>query len=504
MSQDYPPDAAPAAVVHGSFIVDDVDLSGRPFRRRCPAVSRRTVVAVAALCAAALFFVGLTVGVVVRLVARAHGFPEIDGAAVLRRTSDLLASAGGAPPVSDEALGAQAEFILEALDSQTSFVSAAHRVEFNSTRVVGTPELSLGGGQGAPLVYGRDFGVVGGSRGARLNAATLWSAAGCAEADWERLPQGSLVLSALGSVCTLHRIAELAARGKAVGVVVYDDAGEGLPVTASVDTEFPVFTATRRAAGRIAASGAVSLSLQTTTQLHSQANVLASTRYGSTDSVIVVGAHLGMGANDNACGAASVLELAVRMQRTGLHRKLRNRVVFAWWAGDREEFAGASAFLRGMDEAERSRVAAYIDVDTIGSPNWVHFVSDSSAAPEPLRAGCSVIEDALSKYFAARSLPTYPFVMDKDSDYSPFLQHGVPSGGLYAGSIERKTHTQQQETGGEQGEPYDPCFHKSCDTIRNVGVKGLAQKVNALAEAIENLGRKDNLASILGRKPIKD
>ncbi len=64
-------------------------------------------------------------------------------------------------------------------------------------------------------------------------------------------------------------------------------------------------------------------------------NVVAETRRGNPDNVVMVGAHLdsvfeGPGINDNGSGSATLLEMAVLMGKAHPLNKVR----FAWWGAE--------------------------------------------------------------------------------------------------------------------------------------------------------------------------
>ncbi|WP_198412038.1 M20/M25/M40 family metallo-hydrolase [Cryobacterium sp. Hz9] len=66
-------------------------------------------------------------------------------------------------------------------------------------------------------------------------------------------------------------------------------------------------------------------------------NIIADTRTGNKDKVIVVGAHLdsvlaGPGINDNGSGTATILETAIQMKK--LKIQPRQQVRFAFWGAE--------------------------------------------------------------------------------------------------------------------------------------------------------------------------
>jgi Zn-dependent M28 family amino/carboxypeptidase len=70
------------------------------------------------------------------------------------------------------------------------------------------------------------------------------------------------------------------------------------------------------------------------------------------------------------------------------------------------------------------------------------------------------------------------------SDDAPFSQKGIPTVGLYTGAGGLKSETQASFFGGAADQPYDPCYHRSCDTIENINRDVLEQNTHALVRAL--------------------
>ena len=174
-------------------------------------------------------------------------------------------------------------------------------------------------------------------------------------------------------------------------------------------------------------------------------NVIAETRGGDPNSVIVVGAHLdsvgtGPGINDNGSGSAGILELARKLQAF----KLQHKVRFVWFSAEESGLLGSEAYVASLPAAERAKIKAMLNFDMIGSPNFVRFVydgdlSDSEPPPGGAPAGSAEIEALFLDYFASQGLPTEPTAFDGRSDYGPFIAAGIPAGGLFTGAEEIKT-----------------------------------------------------------------
>ena len=216
-------------------------------------------------------------------------------------------------------------------------------------------------------------------------------------------------------------------------------------------------------------------------------NILADAE-GSADHTIVVGGHLdsvqkGPGINDNGSGVAAVLETARWMKETGI--KPANRVRFAFWGAEEDDLDGSRHYVDGLSGAEVRRTAVYLNVDMAASPNGVRSFHDGDgsdfgdAGPD----GSKMIEDAFFRYFQENSLPAESTVFDGGSDYDPFVKAGIPSGGLFSGDVESKTKAQVQAYGGVAGDDLDSCYHKACDTIKNINPELLKEMSGALAYA---------------------
>ena len=93
------------------------------------------------------------------------------------------------------------------------------------------------------------------------------------------------------------------------------------------------------------------------------------------------------------------------------------------------------------------------------------------------------------RYFASQGLQTEPTPFDGRSDYGPFLDVGVPAGGLFSGAENVKTPEQAAVYGGTAGEPYDSCYHQACDDINNLSSKALFELGDGVAHATLTLAK---------------
>jgi Zn-dependent M28 family amino/carboxypeptidase len=58
-----------------------------------------------------------------------------------------------------------------------------------------------------------------------------------------------------------------------------------------------------------------------------------------------------------------------------LSYKPTNKLVFAWWGGKEADNAGIKYYLDSSSQAQMTNTAAYINLDIIGSQNFVPYAS---------------------------------------------------------------------------------------------------------------------------------
>ena len=159
---------------------------------------------------------------------------------------------------------------------------------------------------------------------------------------------------------------------------------------------------------------------------------------------------------------------------------------------------GSEAYMASLPQAERDKIAAMLNFDMVGSPNFVRFVydgdlSDSEPPEGGAPAGSAEIERLFLDYFESQGLATEPTAFDGRSDYGPFIFAGIPAGGLFTGAEEIKTPEQAAIYGGVAGQPYDPCYHLGCDDLGNLNNVALDQMSDAAAHATITLAQEKRL-----------
>ncbi len=212
-------------------------------------------------------------------------------------------------------------------------------------------------------------------------------------------------------------------------------------------------------------------------------NLIADWPGGDASQVVMAGSHLdsvtsGAGINDNGSGSAAVLETALAVARSGYQPTKHLR--FAWWGAEELGLVGSKAYVNSLATADRSRISGYLNFDMIGSPNPGYFVYDDDPA----------IEKTFKDYFTGLGISTeIETEGDGRSDHAPFKNAGVPVGGLFSGADYRKTSAQAAKWGGTAGQPFDRCYHSSCDTTANINDTALNRNSDAVAYAVWELSR---------------
>jgi len=306
-------------------------------------------------------------------------------------------------------------------------------------------------------------------------ASTLAPGAlGCAPTDFTAANAGTLVLISRGA-CSFAQKANNALAAGATGAVIYNNATGPLNGTLSdaFTADFPVVGVTQALGQELVSlvPGGLRLQLATATRRGpaTTSNVIAETKGGNPDNVVMIGGHLdsvnaGPGINDNCSGAGAVLEIAQQMAKV----KPTNKVRFALWGAEESGLVGATEYVESLSADELAQIALYLNFDMVASPNFVRFVydgDDSVGDGNVGPAGSDVIEDAFTGYFASQGLASDPTDFSGRSDYGPFIAAGVPSGGLFTGAEGLKTPAQAGIYGGVAGQAYDPCYHQACDSL---------------------------------------
>ncbi|SOX51952.1 peptidase M28 [Mycobacterium ahvazicum] len=323
---------------------------------------------------------------------------------------------------------------------------------------------------------------------------------GCAAGDYPAtLPAGAIAVVDDARCSVVDKQNSARAKGAAAVIVVSTATGEGAPptlFTAGYYKQLTMPVAVVSSYGGSALSHAtapVRLVLDAENVKITSRNVLAQTKTGSTNDVIMVGAHLdgprsGAGINDNGSGVAAVLETALQL---GPLAPVNNAVRFVFWGADEDGLNGVMDYVFGLDDQQLNDIAMYLDFNLLGSPNAGFFTDDGDQSGPPgqgiasadVPEGSAGIERTLSGYLNLAGKRPADMPLGPRTDYHPFMIAGVPIGGMSTGASQLKSPVQARLWGGRAGVGYDPNFQTPRDTIDNINREALAVMGSGVAYA---------------------
>lgn len=322
---------------------------------------------------------------------------------------------------------------------------------------------------------------------------------GCAVGDYGPANVGTVVVVVRGT-CPFGQKATSAAAAGAAAIVIYNNIPGALAGTFgnTFTADFGGVGVSQALGQQLVAQIPAGLTLRVHTDtfrgMATTENIFAESRWGNPNNVVMAGAHLdsvpeGPGINDNGSGSGALLEIAEHMRRV----YPKNKVRFALWGAEEANLVGSTYYVANLPQAERDKIALYLNFDMIGSTNYVRFVYDGDNSAFPPGTGSAVgppgsgaIEALFHDYFASQGLASAETPFSGRSDYGPFIAAGVdiPSGGLFTGAELIKTEAEAAVYGGTAGQAYDPCYHQACDTINNVSRKAIDEMSDAVAHAL--------------------
>ncbi len=319
------------------------------------------------------------------------------------------------------------------------------------------------------------------------------STSGCEASDYPAETDGAIALIQRGTCGFTQKLALAEAQG-AVGVILFNEGNTtgrmnalfragptdmGIPAVLSsfaVGEElWNAYEPNQNPTVHLATNGVLTP--------HFYPQVIAETKRGNPNHVVMAGAHLdsvqpGPGINDDGSGTSWQLELAEQLGKAGTPP--RNKIRFMWFGGEEDGLVGSQYYAKNLSPDEVNKIMVMIDTDMIASPNYVRLVYDGDgselgAAGPP---GSGVVENVFKRYFSQRGMATLPQAFDGRSDYVGFINRGIPGGGIFAGAEVPKTGAQAAIFGGVAGEQYDPCYHEACDNIDTVTGQPPAETMN--------------------------
>nr|WP_042188865.1 M28 family peptidase [Kibdelosporangium sp. MJ126-NF4]CEL18506.1 Aminopeptidase Y (Arg, Lys, Leu preference) [Kibdelosporangium sp. MJ126-NF4]CTQ97990.1 Aminopeptidase Y (Arg, Lys, Leu preference) (EC 3.4.11.15) [Kibdelosporangium sp. MJ126-NF4] len=324
---------------------------------------------------------------------------------------------------------------------------------------------------------------------ANLVVVPVDATTGCEAGDYAGLnAAGAVVLIRRGG-CSFAAKERVAADAGAVAAVVYNNSpgptrGDVDPATARI----PIVGITGDDGAALAgkSGGRATVVARDHYERTVSHNLIAQTRTGRTDNVVMAGAHLDSvpgspSMNENATGVSTLLETALRL---GSAPRIENAVRFAWFGGSFES-VGSDDYLNSLSFDQQLDIAMYLAIEAIGSSNGGYFVYDgdnSDGVVGPMPYGSAQIERAFVDYFAGRGIQAEgTHIGQTRGEYFYFIAAGIPTGGPYTGIQFIKTEAQAAKWGGTAGAAFHPCHDAPCDNLGSINRPILDKNADAVA-----------------------
>ena len=304
---------------------------------------------------------------------------------------------------------ASVDYVVDRLEA-AGYDPEVQAFDYLAYEVVGPSALQQIAPTPTTYVEGVDFGAITQTDPGDVTAAVTpvdlqlglgnTSTSGCETADFAGFPVGNIALLQRGT-CTFEQKAENAAAAGAVGIVIFNQGNTAaedrnnipaVTLTANNTSGIPVLGTTYALGVTLANTSGLRMRVfaNTLRQTLPTYNVIAEKTGTNDNNVVMAGAHLdsvlaGPGINDNGSGSAAILETAIQMAKV----KPTNTVRFAWWGAEESGLVGSTNYVNGLSQAEKDRIALYLNFDMIGSLNYIQMVYDSDEsgfeAPVPSR-----------------------------------------------------------------------------------------------------------------------
>jgi Zn-dependent M28 family amino/carboxypeptidase len=320
------------------------------------------------------------------------------------------------------------------------------------------------------------------------------SASGCDGSDFKDFERGAVALVRRGT-CQFQTKVENAVAAGAIGIIIMNEGTDGrkdafsgqLTKLVAVPVVGIPYALGSTVAGE-AQAGAVTihLAVDAVAGKRPSRNVVAEAAGSGGDPRVMAGAHLdsvpeGPGINDNGSGTAAVLEAALQLAQEPA--QIRRHVRFAFWGAEERGLIGSRHHVEALSDEEHRRIALYINLDMVGSPNFTRYVQGPAATDN---GPAAVARRELMAEFREHGLNIEERTGTRfGSDDSSFSQKGIPTVGLYTGASGAKSEEQASLFGGTAGRPFDPCYHQACDTTENIDRNVLEQNTQALVRALK-------------------
>jgi hypothetical protein len=326
--------------------------------------------------------------------------------------------------------------------------------------------------------------------GGILIPSTGGSSAGCDPSDFNGFVSGRIALIQRGTCTFSQKIANAQTAG-ASGVIIFNEgntAARSGVFSGSLSSVPPIPVAFVSFAegqalyneyqGAVANSTALpnmSMSVQGIEDPNRMDwNVIANSRGGDPNHVLVVDAHLdsiyGAGMDDNVSGSVTILRIAQLMK----HDNPKNKLRFIWFGGEELGELGSSHYVSTLAPDDLSKIRYDLDADVTATPNYSLGILDPAAVdlfgrtvsktfPANVYQPSLVARDQMTNYYSSVG-KNHIYFSPVGTDAEQFNLAGIPASGVLTGQDCCKTQQEVDLFGGSTGnyEGNVPSFDGGC------------------------------------------
>lgn len=420
-----------------------------------------------------------------------------------QKLQDFADGSGGNRVFGSKGHNDTVDYIVKTLQKTKAY--NVYKQPFTELYSAGTAKLSVDGAdvEAAILTY-----TPGGQgEGPLIKVANL----GCNAEDFPAEAEGNVVFISRGE-CPFSQKSINAKEAGATAAIIYNNVPGSLAGTlgAAFGNYAPVVGISQESAAPIVAAleagdVSVKIDIDAVTENRVSFNVIAETKEGDHDNVLILGGHTdsvaaGPGINDDGSGTIGVLNVAVQLAKF----RVKNAVRFGFWSAEEFGLLGSYHYIKQINssDTELAKIRAYLNFDMIASPNYIYGIYDGDGNAFNLTgpAGSDVLEEDFEKFYKKNKVNSVPTEFSGRSDYAAFIQNGIPSGGIFTGAEALKTEEEAKLFGGQAGVAYDVNYHKAGDDIKNLdhgayllNTKAIANSVAKYALSWKSLGPVNNV-----------
>jgi hypothetical protein len=280
------------------------------------------------------------------------------------------------------------------------------------------------------------------------------SASGCAASDFAGFTPGNIALIQRGTCTFAEKVANAEAAG-ASAAVIFNEGNPGrtalfsgsLAGTEKIPVLFTSYAVGTQLLAQYVPGSAPVLTVDVKAiedPNRSDWNVIADSRGGDPNNILVVDAHLdaiyGAGMLDNASGSATILDIAQQLKNTNTRNKLR----FIWFGGEELGLLGSDYYVNVNPPADLAKIKFDLDADVTATPNYVAGVLDpkdgvdlfqrnpGTPMPPSIWAPSAIGRDYGIDYLNSIGKNHILFSAD-GTDAFMFQQAGIPASGVLTG-----------------------------------------------------------------------